>query len=78
VAEVWGDAGRMSFDGERPTNGFHPLWQLLLADVSRVLRWLGLSRTVVGLTAGCGLLIMARLDTALLVADPPRACRAPA
>jgi hypothetical protein len=60
VADVWGDSGRLSFDGERPTNGFHPLWQLLLAGVSRVLRWLGLSRTVlVGVAVVGGLLLLA-------------------
>jgi hypothetical protein len=60
VADVWGDSGRLSFDGDRPTNGFHPLWQLLLAGVSRVLHWLGLSRTVlVGVAVVGGLVMMA-------------------
>ena len=60
VADVWGDSGRLSFDGDRPTNGFHPLWQLVLAGVSRVLHWLGLSRTVlVGVAVGGGLILLA-------------------
>jgi hypothetical protein len=31
VARNAAKAGLFSFDGERPTNGFHPLWQALLA-----------------------------------------------
>jgi len=33
------------FDGENPTNGFHPLWQALLAGVAWLFDGLGLSAT---------------------------------
>ena len=37
VARNWADLGRISFDGEHPTNGFHPLWQ----GVEAALWWVG-------------------------------------
>ncbi len=35
--------GRFSFDQERATNGFQPLWQMLLVPVYHVARWGGIS-----------------------------------
>lgn len=36
VARNWALHGVVSFDGHRPTNGFHPLWQVLLTGLYRV------------------------------------------
>ncbi len=38
VARNWADRGRVSFDGNRSTNGFHPLWQIVLAAIWRPAR----------------------------------------
>jgi hypothetical protein len=35
VARSWADHGKVSFDGTRATNGFHPLWQIVLAAIWR-------------------------------------------
>jgi hypothetical protein len=42
VARNAAETGLPSFDGERPTNGFHPLWQLLLVLLTGAWRVLGL------------------------------------
>jgi hypothetical protein len=59
VADEWATTGRLSFDGEHPANGFHPLWQLSLAGVARVQRALGLSDLwLVGAAVVGGLLLL--------------------
>jgi hypothetical protein len=47
VARQWGEHGRVSFDGERSTNGFHPLWQATLAALDAI----GLRGTTLMVTA---------------------------
>lgn len=60
VARNWARHGVISFDGTHPTNGFHPLWQVLLTGMYRVSLWLGLGQTailwvdlLVGLALAC-------------------------
>jgi hypothetical protein len=58
VAETWAATGVPSFDGENPTNGFHPLWQAVLAGAAAV----GLTGTALMWTAvllSLGLLLIA-------------------
>lgn len=43
VARNAATMGRFSFDQERATNGFQPLWQVLLVPVYQVARWAGIS-----------------------------------
>ena len=43
VAKNTAEHGRVSFDGTRPTNGFHPLWQLCEAALWRGCQFVGLS-----------------------------------
>jgi hypothetical protein len=52
--------GSISYDGQLPTNGFHPLWQATLAVLYFVLHHLGLSES--------SYLVSSVLLTALLVA----------
>ncbi len=65
VADVWGGSGELSFDGEYPTNGFHPLWQLLLAGAARVLHRLDVPDTALVATAVIGSLVV--LAVAVLI-----------
>jgi hypothetical protein len=37
--------GMFSYDGERPTNGFHPLWQIVIAFTELVRERMGLGQT---------------------------------
>jgi hypothetical protein len=45
VARTWAETGLPSFDGTRATNGFHPLWQAILAGVAWLLEAVGLGDT---------------------------------
>lgn len=42
VAANWVDRGVIGFDGEMPSNGFHPLWQIATAAIYGLAKLLGL------------------------------------
>lgn len=69
VARQWGEHGRISFDGERSTNGFHPLWQAILAVLDGVgLRGTALMLVVVLLGAGLTALAVLLLARSMVAA----------
>jgi hypothetical protein len=67
VGWIWSRTGSFSFDGERPTNGFHPLWQFIVALAHRGSDALGLSPTAMVafvVAAGVVLIVIALLALA--------------
>jgi hypothetical protein len=59
VARHTVDAHIISFDGEHPTNGFHPLWQALTVLITAIVHVVHLDETwILGLTLGLGALFM--------------------
>jgi hypothetical protein len=62
VARTWAETGLPSFDGTRATNGFHPLWQAMLAATAEVLQAVGLGDTALlwaGVLGSLALLLVA-------------------
>jgi hypothetical protein len=74
VAQGWAEHGFPTFDGLHRTNGFHPLWGLLLAGLARVFSDpLALLRATLVLCAGLNLatgILLARLASRLRPHDP--------
>lgn len=66
VAEHIAESGLPSFDGERATNGFHPLWQFFLAGARWLTLRLGADRgSLVALSVWSGAALLAVGVTAL-------------
>lgn len=60
IAVNWVEHGSPSFDQVHPTNGFHPLWQWMMAGMYALLRALGESRfALVPVAVVAGLVLLA-------------------
>jgi hypothetical protein len=68
VARNWATRGRISFDGVRPTNGFHPLWQAVLAGVYWCCDRLGLGNLAVLYVVVLLCLVLTAIALVLLLA----------
>jgi hypothetical protein len=66
VARNWALDGRVSFDGDNPTNGFHPLWQIALTGIYRVSSAVGLGQTEILYVDLLACLVLTALAVVLL------------